>query len=213
MKQTHIDPKKYPGINPSKIVNTTGSDVSIYGFTEFKDRLNLFKNSRNMDIFTIIEKKIDKETLIDIINDEYYKEFYLEPWKLASEIIDKRGFNTSYYVSVLSTEREFRYILTKQDSIFIDMMEEYDKILFDKVPSNIFKDEYKEALEKSVQYSEFMSSDGRFMNDAPWVPVKYNMLSLYCNIFKNTYSEKGEYLCECGSFSKSRTETVKYQKR
>lgn len=202
MMQNHIDPKLYPGVNPSKIFHYKGYDYTLYAFSEDKERIEFFKNSRDMTLFVSQEKKMSREELVEILSNDKFTEFYLEPWALMSERIGSSNNLTSYYIQVLMTQREYMHIFHRQDMIFGDIISEYDHLLYNKLPSTIFRKEYQDALELASSYTEMMmpENDIGFMDDStPWRSFKYNMMALYCNQFKNTYI-KGDIKCESGNF-------------
>lgn len=186
-KSEKINTREYPGINPAKITSCDGGEYTLYAFTEKEDRMKIFRLTRNMNLFFVRSEKMEKEEFLDIMCNDYYAEFYLDHRSISTEVETSNGTLTSSYVQILMTSREFNHIFHKQDEIFTDIISDYDSILYNKVPSYIFKKSYEEALEFSVMYSANMMPENNLDDDVPWVPQKYNLLALYCNQYKNTY--------------------------
>lgn len=209
MIQSSINPTQFPGVSSDKIIRKDGYDITLYAFTDMKDRIEWFKKSRNMNLFKIVTKRMTKDEFLDLMCDTELVSHNLEPRSFSVEKLTQNNQFTSSFVDVLVTAKEFDYIFTHQDEIFSYIIGDYDYILLNKIPSNCFKKIYTDSLEFAVQYTTTMMPEDD-IDDVPWVPHKYNQLALYCNQFKNTYNEESDIICECGNFLKNRKAGKKY---
>lgn len=205
-----ITPSEYPAVDKTKVVRKNEFDCALYAFTDVKERMEYFRHTRQMKYFSVVERKMSKEEFLDLMCDEDLVSYNLEPRSIISETITSSNAFTSSYIDVLMTAREFTHIFEHQDEIFSYITSDYDFILLNKIPSSLFRKKYTDALEMAISYTEMMMPEENLTDELPWYPKKYNLLSLYCNQFKNTYREGFDVTCEYGSFLRNRKKEKKY---
>lgn len=177
----------YYAVLPNEVRVGRGIQYALYAWTRKKRARNIFRNTRNMDLF------YEKEIYMD---DEEFSEF--------QEIYDESELLYYYYAGDARTDH-----VQKLSCEILSNTKEHDLVLFcgyDKFEEEMSEldDWYILHLKELIRPKIYLNLSTYFdfenireyqvpLDDCPWRDYVLNQMEMYNTMFANTYKKGGVY--------------------
>lgn len=184
---------EYPGVHADTIrAHKDGYEYSLYAFTPMKKIAKYFKDTRDMNIFYPKTIELDREDYDDFCEDhsQYLLEFHSVE---TTTVVDGRYKAGS--TEILMTLTESDEILYHAFAAYVNMMEknfsDNGGIILNVLQNQLLKKQVMRALNKAYMITWIMTFLFLPVDDSDLEGIIIDRLSLYIELFKNTYKKKG----------------------